>query len=83
MSLSTNKISIILMFLSSCLSFSAEYYVSPNGNDNNNGSRRNPVETIKRAQELANSGDTVYIRGGRYTMKQSQIHQYTTTLLNN
>jgi parallel beta-helix repeat protein len=71
-----NKILIIVFFLSSFYSFAAEFYVAPNGNDVNVGSKDKPVETIKRAQELASSGDTVYIRGGVYSMREDQIASY-------
>lgn len=66
----------ITIIFSSFFSFAAEYYVAPNGNDVNSGTINNPVETIQRAQELANSGDTVYIRGGFYNMRKEQIAQY-------
>ncbi|GEL10792.1 pectate lyase [Flavobacterium glycines] len=52
-----------------------EFYVAPQGNDANDGTLAKPLETIKRAQELASSGDVVYIRGGHYTMKEEQIAQ--------
>lgn len=68
---------ILILFLSSLSSFAADFYVSPNGNDANIGDINNPVETIKRAQALASSGDTVYIRGGIYTMREDQIAQYS------
>jgi parallel beta-helix repeat protein len=72
-----NKILIISFLLSNFFAFAEEYYVAPNGNDANIGDINNPVETIKRAQELASSGDTVYIRGGVYTMREDQIAQYS------
>lgn len=49
------------------------YYVAPNGNNANNGSNALPFATIQRAQDSANPGDTVYVRGGRYKMTESQI----------
>ena len=71
-----NTFLIITLFLSSFYSFAAEYYVAPNGNDANIGTKDKPVETIKRAQELASSGDVVYIRGGLYSMREDQIANY-------
>ncbi|MFD0990139.1 T9SS type A sorting domain-containing protein [Mariniflexile jejuense] len=56
--------------------FSADFYVAPNGNDTNSGAISSPLESIKRAQQLASNGDTVYIRGGLYTMRENQIAQY-------
>jgi parallel beta-helix repeat protein len=68
---------LLFVFLLSChFSFSAEYYVAPNGNDSNNGTIKNPVATVNKAQQLASSGDTVYIRGGVYKLKEEQIAQY-------
>ena len=71
-----NKFLIISFLLSSFFVFAAEFYVAPNGNDANSGGISSPVETIKRAQALASSGDTVYIRGGIYTMREDQIAEY-------
>lgn len=64
------------IFLTSTWLFAADFYVAPNGNDANSGSFSNPVESIKRAQQLASYGDTVYIRGGLYTMRENQIEEY-------
>jgi len=80
------RILLILLLLNSYFLFAKEFYVAPSGNDANNGTIQNPFESIKRAQELASSGDTVYIRGGLYTMREDQISQkeriyaYVTTL---
>lgn len=70
-----SKILIAVLFLNSFFCFSKEFYVAPSGNDANNGTIKTPVETIKRAQELASSGDAVFIRGGVYTMREEQIAQ--------
>ncbi len=56
-------LTIITILYTSVFSYATDYYVAPNGNDLNNGDINNPVESIKRAQQLASSGDTVYIRG--------------------
>jgi hypothetical protein len=42
-------------------------YVAPNGNDSNPGTIGAPFRSITRAQEVASSGDTVYLRGGTYS----------------
>ncbi len=70
------RILYTVIILNSFFAFSVNFYVAPNGNDSNNGTINAPVETIKRAQELASSGDTVYIRGGLYTMREEQIAEY-------
>lgn len=71
-----HKIIIIALLLTRIFSYGNDYYVAPNGNDTNAGTKDKPVETVKRAQELASSGDTVYIRGGIYTMREDQIASY-------
>ncbi len=70
-----SKLSLVLILLSSFFSFAKEFYVAPNGNDNNAGTIDAPVETIKRAQELSSSGDTIFIRGGKYEMREDKISQ--------
>ena len=70
-----SKILIVVLFLSSFFCLAKEFYVAPSGNDAHNGTISNPVETIQRAQELAASGDTVFIRGGVYRMREEQIAQ--------
>lgn len=42
------------------------YYVSPDGNDTNNGSTSSPFKTISKAVEKMNAGDTLLLRGGTY-----------------
>lgn len=71
-----HKIIIITFLLSSFFTFATEFYVAPNGKDSNIGTKDKPVETLKRAQELASSGDTVFIRGGLYSMREEQIANY-------
>lgn len=66
---------VAVVFLNSFFSFAKEIYVAPNGSDANNGTITAPVESIQKAQELATSGDTVFIRGGVYTMREDQIAQ--------
>jgi hypothetical protein len=46
----------------------ATYYVNPSGNDANTGtSTATPFCTIKKAAEVIQSGDTVYVAAGTYT----------------
>ena len=64
------------LFLLLCLPImlnAKEYYVATNGNDANAGSIDSPFATLARAQSEAAPGDIVYIRGGRYTIKETQI----------
>lgn len=64
---------LILWSLSSALLQGADYYVAPTGDDGNVGSMAKPFASIKRAQESVKPGDTVYLRGGTYVMKEEQI----------
>ena len=43
-----------------------DFYVAPDGDDDNAGSLDEPFSTVERAQAEASAGDTVLIRGGVY-----------------
>lgn len=45
----------------------ATYYVSASGSDSNAGTLSAPFQSITKAQSVAASGDTVYLRGGTYS----------------
>ncbi|WP_108804714.1 right-handed parallel beta-helix repeat-containing protein [Aquimarina sp. Aq107] len=48
------------------------YYVSPNGNDNNSGtSEDSPFATIQKAQSVAQGGDYIFLFGGVYKIQGS------------
>ncbi|CAN5777442.1 right-handed parallel beta-helix repeat-containing protein [soil metagenome] len=73
-SISIPMLSYIILFLAcSSLAYSATWHVSPSGDDKAPGSLEQPFATIQRAQESAASGDTVFVRGGTYQVKESQI----------
>jgi hypothetical protein len=59
----------IFLFLTST-SFAKEYFVSPLGNDNSNGSKAHPFISIFKASVVAVAGDTVTIFGGEYIMTE-------------
>ena len=50
----------------STVACAADYYVSKTGNDSNTGSLASPFLTIARGITMAQSGDTVFVRGGTY-----------------
>jgi hypothetical protein len=66
------RMSVISFLCYATLTFSAEIYVSPSGNDNNDGSIDSPLATLAAARDKADdlkSGATpvtVYLRGGTY-----------------
>ncbi len=49
------------------------FYVATSGDDANAGSIEQPFATVQRAQDAARPGETVFIRGGTYQMKEFQI----------
>lgn len=72
---------LLILFVLLCNSvFSKIIYVAPTGNDSNPGTIEQPLESIQKGQELANPGDTVYIRGGRYSIRQDQISKIVSGL---
>jgi parallel beta-helix repeat protein len=44
------------------------YYIAPTGSDEAAGTKEAPFATLMKAQEAAQPGDTVYIRGGTYAV---------------
>lgn len=46
--------------------YSADYYVSPGGDDGNNGTAGAPFKTIAKASLVMTAGDTCYLRAGTY-----------------
>jgi hypothetical protein len=51
----------------------ANLCVAPDGDDRNPGTKQRPFATIQRSQQAANPGDIVWIRGGTYQLRESQI----------
>ncbi len=51
----------------------ATFFVATHGDDRDAGTLEKPLATIHHAQELVSPGDTVFIRGGTYRVKPSQI----------
>lgn len=65
----------LLLLIPSSHVLSAVYFVSPNGSDENPGTKDRSFLTIQKAQSAVSAGDTVYLRGGVYKMVESQIAQ--------
>jgi hypothetical protein len=57
-----------LLLLASGPAAAAEYYVAPDGNDSNNGGMAAPFATLSKANGAAAAGDTVWVRGGTYSL---------------
>jgi hypothetical protein len=58
----------------------SQIYVAPNGSDANPGTVEQPLESLQKAQGLASPGDTVYVRGGIYKVRQDQISKVVSSL---
>ncbi len=51
----------------------ADYYVAPDGRDEQPGTLAAPFASLQRAQAAVAAGDTVWVRGGTYAMTEAQI----------
>lgn len=67
------RILVFLLLATPPHAFAAEFFVAPAGSDGDPGTLERPFATVQRAQNVAAPGDTVYLRGGTYVMKESQI----------
>ena len=68
---------ILLIFSTTVFS---QIYIAPDGSDSYPGTVDQPLESIQKAQELASPGDTVFIRGGMYKIRQDQISKVVSNL---
>ena len=59
------KIIVLLVFVSAT-TLTAAYYVNPNGNNDQTGTKKLPWKTISYAARQAGPGDTVYVEKGTY-----------------
>jgi len=58
---------ILLILTAACSPVSAaDYYVAPDGRDENPGTKARPLRTVQRAADAMSAGDTCYIREGTY-----------------
>ena len=57
---------LALTALHGTTALAATFYVAPTGSDSNAGTQAAPFKSITKAQSVASSGDTVYLRGGTY-----------------
>jgi hypothetical protein len=70
----------LLLYFLFATGISAQIFVAPDGNDENPGTIDEPLESLQQAQSLASPGDTVYIRGGIYTIREDQISRVQSNL---
>ncbi len=57
--------------LAAVQSFGAVYYVAPDGNDASAGTKDKPFATLNKANTVVHAGDTVWIRGGIYDLRDT------------
>ena len=63
----------LLLLIPPTIASANTYYIAVNGSDANPGSITKPFASIRKAQDKAQPGDTVYIRGGVYHIQEAQI----------
>lgn len=71
---------VFILFIVANISLQAAIYVAPDGSDSNSGTIDAPFESIQKAQEYVSAGDTVYIRGGLYQIREDQISRVESSL---
>jgi hypothetical protein len=57
---------LLLLALMTHAALARDFHVSPNGNDNNDGSSSKPYKTISKAAEVAQPGDAITVHEGTY-----------------
>jgi len=75
------KLFILILVLAGTTSFSADYYVSPDGNDSGVGTAKDPFQSIEGARDevrkLISAGlredINVYIKGGTYRLRSTIV----------
>ncbi len=68
---------LVLLAATALPSPAAEYFVSPDGKDDADGTKAAPFATLQRAQQAVVAGDTVVVRGGTYVMTDAHISRRT------
>ena len=68
----TYRLLLLLVLLTHNVS-AAEFFVAPAGSDANAGTIDKPFASLAKAQDAVSPGDTVWIRGGTYAIKEEQI----------
>ena len=71
------KFFTLLILLTAAVSLhAADYYVSPQGSDDNAGTIDAPFATLKKAIGKATAGTTIYLREGTYKPTEAEIMGY-------
>lgn len=67
--ISFSLILILILFNVGKVKAATTYYISPSGNDSNNGSQTAPFATFSKAISSINAGDTLIVLDGTYNQK--------------
>jgi len=54
------------LILATSASVAAEYYVAPDGSDDDRGTKQRPLRSLRKAADVMRPGDTCYVRAGAY-----------------
>jgi hypothetical protein len=65
-------ITLILFLAITSMASATSYYISPSGNDSNNGTISSPFFSLNKAWSAARAGDIIYARGGVYRFPSRQ-----------
>ena len=66
---------VFVFFATMSTAYAQDYYVSINGNNNNDGSQSEPFETIVHGAGELNAGDTLYIESGTYDYERIKLRR--------
>ena len=66
---------VFVFFATMSTAYAQDYYVSTNGNNNNDGSQSEPFETIVHGAGELNAGDTLNIEAGTYEYERIELRQ--------
>lgn len=71
------SLAVASLLVIACTGRAADYYIAPDGSDaTGDGTIGSPYETIMKAQDVASSDDTVYLRGGTYYLDNSDLSHF-------
>ena len=62
-----------MLLLAIAPAYAKDFYMAPEGSDANDGTIDKPFLTITKAQAAVQPGDTVFMRGGKYSVTAAQI----------
>jgi hypothetical protein len=60
---------VLCISLIACTAYSRDFFVSPDGDDHNDGALGTPFQTVSKALEKVQAGDAIRLRGGVYACR--------------